>query len=243
MLLPNDLLDYAGSRPHTIRILWIDGGAALAYTYELDMADALPRVAALADLVADVRGGRARLLADDPWRVATNAADAATLPPKYLTLRDQAWAVVADLVRAAPALFDARSRGPLVAACAAAHGVSHPTVYRYLRRYWERGQHPDALLPDYANSGAPGKTRGTNANVKRGRPSKSGAVGLNADAAVRDIIRAAVLRHAAMHPVFSRRAAYRQMIEDYFHARPETAPTYGQFSYWIDRDGDPSQAG
>lgn len=243
MLLPNDLLDYAGSRPHTIRILWIDGGAGLAYTYELDMADALPRAALLADLVGDVRGGRARLLADDPWRVATNAADALKLPPKYLALRDQAWAVVADLVRAAPAVFDARSRGPLVAACAAAYGVSHPTIYRYLRRYWERGQHPDALLPDYANSGAPGKTRAANADVKRGRPSKSGAPGLNADAAMRATIRAAVLRYAAMHTVFSRRAAYRQMIADYFGARPDTAPSYGQFSYWIDRDGDPSQPG
>lgn len=240
MLLRNDLLDYAGSRPHTIRILWIDAAATLAYIYELRLADALPRAVALADLADDVRQGRARLLADDLWRITF---DTARLPPKYLSLRDQAWAVVADLVRAEPALFDARSRGPLVAACAAAHGVSHPTVYRYLRRYWERGQHPDALLPDYANSGAPGRTRGANANVKRGRPSKSGAVGLNADAAVRATIRAAVLRYAAMHPVFSRRAAYRQMIADYFGARPETAPTYGQFSYWIDRDGDPKQAG
>lgn len=240
MLLRNDLLDYAGSRPHTIRILWIDGGATLAYIYELKVADALPRAVALAQLADDVRQGRARLLADDPWRVPV---DAARLPPKYLVLRDQAWAVVADLVRAEPALFDARSRGPLVAACAAAHGVSHPTVYRYLRRYWERGQHPDALLPDYANSGAPGRTRAANADVKRGRPSKSGAVGLNADAAMRATIRAAVLRYAAMHPVFSRRAAYRQMIADYFDARPETAPSYGQFSYWIGRDGDPTQAG
>jgi len=240
MLLRNDLLDYAGSRPHTIRILWIDSGATLAYIYELKVADALPRAVALAQLADDVRQGRARLLADDPWRVPV---DAARLPPKYLVLRDQAWAVVADLVRAEPALFDARSRGPLVAACAAAHGVSHPTVYRYLRRYWERGQHPDALLPDYANSGAPGRTRAANADVKRGRPSKSGAVGLNADAAMRATIRAAVLRYAAMHPVFSRRAAYRQMIADYFDARPETAPSYGQFSYWIDRDGDPTQAG
>ena len=240
MLLRNDLLDYAGNRPHTIRVLWIDSGAALAYTFELGMGDALPRAVALAALVDDVRQGRARLLADDPWRLPI---DAARLPPKYLALRDQAWAVVGALVRAEPALFDARSRGPLVAASAAAHGVSHPTVYRYLRRYLERGQHPDALLPDYANSGAPGKTRGANANVKRGRPSKSGAVGLNADAAMRATIRAAVLRYAAMHPVFSRRAAYRQMIVDYFGARPETAPSYGQFSYWIDRDGEPSAAG
>ena len=31
------------------------------------------------------------------------------------------------------------------------------TIYKYLRRYWQRGQIPNALLPDYRNAGAPGK--------------------------------------------------------------------------------------
>lgn len=236
MLLRNDVLEYAGDRPCRIRILWLDEAHDLAYTYALATAGAFPQPAQLARLVADVRQGRARLLVPDPYRARPGPA---TLPPKYEAVRATAWAILGTLVRAEPALFDARSRGPLVAACCAAHGVSHPTVYRYLRRYWERGQHPDALLPDYANSGARGKTRGVNANVKRGRPSKSGVVGLNADAAMRETMRAAVLRYAATHAVFSRRAAYRQMIEDYFGARPETAPSFGQFSYWIARDGLP----
>jgi putative transposase len=234
MLLRNDLLEYAGEGGHTLRILWIDSAHTQAYTYALGRVGACPRQASLAALVADVQEGRARLLPHDRWRLAI---DPATLPPKYLALRASAWALVSELVRDEPALFDARSRGRLIAACSAAHGVSHPTLYRYLRRYWERGQHPDALLPDYANSGAAGKTRRANAGVKRGRPSKSGAPGLNADAAVRATIRAAAMRYAATHAAFSRRDAYRQMIADYFGASQEAAPTYGQFSYWIDRDG------
>lgn len=240
MLLRNDVLEYTGERPCRIRILWLDEAHNLAYTYALESTGAFPQPAQLATLVADVRQGRARLLAPDPYR--TKPAPA-TLPPKYLTLRAAAWAVVSTLVREEPALFEARSRGPLIAACCETHRVSHPTVYRYLRRYWERGQHPDALLPDYANSGAPGKTRGANANVKRGRPSKSGVIGLNADAAMRETMRAAALRYAAMHAVFSRREAYRQMIEDYFGAHPETAPSFGQFNYWIERDGLPFVSG
>ena len=233
MLLRNDLLEYPGESPRTLRILWTDPELHLAYTYEMGVAGATPCAASFDALIADVRARRARLLPADPYRVAI---DAATLPPKHLALRDRAWDIVETLASAEPAIYEARSRGQLIAACRLEHGVSHPTLYRYLRRYWERGQHPDALLPDYANSGAPGKTRRANADIKRGRPSKSGAPGLNADAALRDTMRAAAMRYAATHDSFSRRAAYRQMLDDYFGASAAAAPSYGQFSYWLDRD-------
>ena len=233
MLLQNDLLEYLGQSPRTLRILWTDPAQRLAYTFEMGVSGASPRAASLDALIADVRERRARLLAADPWRVPI---DPATLPPSHLALRDRAWDIVKALARAEPAIYETRARGQLIAACRLEHGVSHPTLYRYLRRYWERGQHPDALLPDYANSGAPGKTRRANADIKRGRPSKSGAPGLNADAALRDTMRAAAMRYAATHDSFSRRAAYRQMLDDYFGASGTTAPSYGQFSYWLDRD-------
>lgn len=233
MLLRNDLLEYAGERPRTLRILWIDPAQRLAYTFETGASNAMPCAAALDALIDDVQARRARLLPLDPWRAAP---DPATLPSNYLALRERAWAIVGSLTRAEPAIFAAATRGPLVAACCLAHGVSHPTIYRYLRRYWERGQHPDALLPDYANSGAPGKTRRVTAGVKRGRPSTSGKPGINADATLRATMRAAAMRYAAIHDSFSRRAAYRQMIDEYFGANRHAAPSYGQFSYWLDRD-------
>jgi hypothetical protein len=233
MLFRNDLLEYLEEPPRTLRILYIDPVRRLAYTYAMGAASASPEAALLDALIADVRAQRARLLPVDAGRVPI---DPATLPPTYLALRDRAWDIVQALTRAEPAIYKARSRGRLIAACSLEFGVSHPTLYRYLRRYWERGQHPDALLPDYANSGAPGKTRRANAGVKRGRPSKSGRPGLNADAALRDTIRAAAVRYAATHERFSRRAAYRQMLDDYFGAAGNPIPSYGQFSYWLDRD-------
>jgi hypothetical protein len=145
---------------------------------------------------ADVRERRAQLLLIDPCRVH---ADTASLPPRHLEVRARAWQIVSALTRDEPAIYQARTRGRMVQACSEQHSVSHPSIYRYLRRYWERGQNADALLPDYGNSGAPGKTRGSSANVKRGRPRKSGAAGLNADAAIRDTFRAAVARYAATH--------------------------------------------
>ena len=58
---------------------------------------------------------------------------------------------------------------------------------------------------------------------------------------MRATFRAAVARYTATHPEFSRRAAYRQMLQDYYRDRPPAdLPSFGQFSYWLDKDGAPS---
>ncbi|MDB5909952.1 MAG: hypothetical protein JWP34_4066 [Massilia sp.] len=235
MLLRNDVLEYGAPGLHAVRILWIDACQSVAYTIELNARAAQPRMALVRDLVDDVQARRARLLLIDPY--AARAAQPA-LPQKYLEVRARGWEVVSALASSEPAIYQPRQRGKMVQQYSALHGVSHPTIYRYLRRYWERGQTPDALLPDYGNSGARGKTRGASADVKRGRPRKSGGhPGLNADPEIRKTFRAAVARYAATHSEFSRRAAYRQMIEDFFQDRDaELLPTFGQFNYWIEKD-------
>lgn len=238
MFLPNDVIQYAAP-VRTIRVLWIAPDRVLAYTFELGMPHSQPRAIALALLADDVLARRARLLPDDPYAAPPPPA---ALPPKHRALQAKAWDIVASLHAHVPALYLPRERAALAAACAAQHGVSRPSVLRYLRRFWERGQTIAALLPDYGNSGARGKTRAVRAGVKRGRPRKSGDhPGLNTDAALRATFRAAVARYTALHAAFSRRAAYRQMLRDYFPDRPPAElPSFGQFSYWLDKDGAPS---
>ncbi|MES2321536.1 MAG: hypothetical protein V4633_04680 [Pseudomonadota bacterium] len=235
MLLRNDVLEYTLPHPHTVRILWVDSTGTIAYTYELNASRATPQLATMQTLVDDVREQRATLLLIDPCAADD---DTAGLPPRHLALRDRAFAIVSALCEHEPAIYQPRARGQLVTRLSELHGVSYPSVYRYLRRFWERGQTINALLPDYGNSGAPGKTRRANADIKRGRPRKSGAhPGLNADPAIRGTFRTAVARYAATHAAFSRRGAYRQMIEDFFKARDaEALQTFGQFNYWIEKD-------
>lgn len=239
MFLPNDVIQYAGP-VRTIRVLWIDRQRAQAYTFELGLAHSQPRVYALATLVEDVQEGRARLLLHDPYAAPPPPP---LLPQKYRDLQNKAWDIVSALQAQVPGLYQPRERALMVARCAEEYGVSRPSVLRYLRRFWERGQTVDALLPDYSNSGARGKTRGASVGVKRGRPRKSGDhPGLNTDADMRATFRAAVARYAATHPEFSRRAAYRQMLADYYHGHaPGAVPTFGQFNYWLDKDGAPPQ--
>jgi hypothetical protein len=235
MLIRNDLLHYAAPRPRTIRILWIDAAQKIAYTFELNAKSAHPQIATLSSLVEDVRQQRAHLLLVDPYLVQADPDD---LPASHLQLQARAWNIVSTLVTEQPAIFQPSTRGGMVLRHAQLHGVSYPSIYRYLRRYWERGQNANALLPDYKNSGARGKTRSANPDVKRGRPRKGeGHPGMNACDDVRGTFRDAVARYAAAHARFSRRGAYRQMIEDFFTDKaPDATPTFGQFNYWIEKD-------
>jgi hypothetical protein len=234
MLLPNDVLRHAAHGGKLLRVLWIDDQREVAFTFELGCKTALPQPARVLMLEADVHARRLDLLLLDP-----SAAPPRPAPrPRHLELQATAWDVIAPLVERPPGIFSPRERARLLAERAEATGVTRSTILRYLRRYWARGQTMAALLPDYANSGAPGKTRAANAAIKRGRPRKPGSdPGLNADLAIRATFRAAVQRYAATHVEFSRRGAYQQMLEDFFREREaEAVPTFGQFKYWIEKD-------
>jgi hypothetical protein len=254
MLLRNDLLQYRQPSPRTVRVLWIAPDQSHAYVYDVAARSADVELVQLSVLLADLRAGHASVLPADPYLMVVSQE---MLPAKYLQLRARAWDIIAPLVAQEPAIYDARQRGQMIARATAEHQVSHPTIYRYLRRYWQRGQTPNALLPDYCNSGGKGKVRQSSAGIKRGRPRKNGAdegPGLNADEEIRRIFRVAIARYAAGHDKFSRLGAYQQMLEEFFIERRIDAatgrvqatplrraamlPTFGQFNYWLDHDDD-----
>jgi hypothetical protein len=237
MFLPNDVIQYTAPRC-LLRVLCVERERGIVHVFELGMPHSLPRSVPNHVLADDVRESRAHLLLQDPY--AAPAAPPA-LPQKHRDLQARAWKIVSCLQAQSPALYDPRKRPAMVASCAAEHGVSRASVLRWLRRFWERGQRIEALLPDYANSGARGKTRSANSGVKRGRPRKSdGHAGLNVDDATRAIFRIAVARYLAAHPgtALMRRGAYRKMLDDFYGGRAlAETPSFGQFSYWLDKDG------
>ncbi|MGB9992470.1 Mu transposase C-terminal domain-containing protein [Massilia sp. SM-13] len=255
MLSRNDLIELAVPRRRVLRILWIDPARTVAYAFDVHARSSDAELLSLASLQADLDEGRAHRLEEDPFTVLVNQD---LLPPKHLQLRDRAWSIIRDLACMEPAIYQPRKRGPLIADYAGRHGFSHPTLYRYLRRYWQRGMTPNALLPDYANSGARGKTRRSSEGVKRGRPRKHGAApGVNVGDGMRRIFRVAAASYSAAQGRFSRRAVYEAMVRDFFsrpsvdhetrrirrEAGADAVPTFGQFSYWLTQDGVPGQPG
>lgn len=254
MLLRNDLLEYVEPEAKTIRILWIHPEKPMVFVIDVNASDAVPEPVQQQALQCDLQSGRARLLPDDPYFSITEES---TVPEKFKQRRDRAWKIVADMVHDEPRIYYATNRAKRVAECIEAGLSTKPTVYLYLRRYWQRGQTPNALLPDYAKSGGKGKTRQCRADIKRGRPRKLGNFpGLNITEDIRKVFRVAVTRFYATQSKFTLRGAYDQMIKDFFCERtinPETGgvthspnvdmaatgfPTFGQFNYWLEQDND-----
>jgi hypothetical protein len=216
MLIRNDVLLYAGPSSRAVRILWVDPSQTMTFTFALGVPGAWPTLTPLRLLEADVQNRRARLLLQDPY-----AAKAPTAAPTLaqLAARERASGVIGALMSSSTAVFSAQERRRMVADVAAANGLSASTVHRYLRRYWEGGQTPDALWPE--DVAAPDTRRRS----------------AHAEPEVRSTFRMAVTRYASTHDAFSRRAAYRQMLEDFYPERTiDALPTFGQFNYWIDKD-------
>lgn len=103
---------------------------------------------------------------EDPYEYVQNL-----LPEeksKEAIIRDKNYVVIAPLVED-PEFYIKKVRTKHIAEILAAGEVSRPYLYKLMRRYWQRGQTPNALLPDYKNSGAKGKKR-TAKDKKLGRP-------------------------------------------------------------------------
>ncbi len=254
MLLRNDLLEYVDPETKTIRVLWIHPENPVAFIIDVDEKDAVPELIQQQALQSDLYSGRARLLTGDPY---LSLVEESALPEKHKQRRNNAWKIIADLVCNEPNIYYATYRSKRVADCVEAGLATRPTLYLYLRRYWQRGQTPNALLPDYENSGGKGKTRQACADKKRGRPRKYGDMpGINVTEEIRQVFRVSVTRYYATQTKFTLRGAYDQMIADFFcdhtidhesglvtHSQNVDMavrgfPSFWQFSYWLEQDND-----
>lgn len=108
-------------------------------------------------------------------RELTNAFDEEILvrkpdPYEYLAYENPKVGSIAktkqenNLVLIHPIISDQQTFSPNVRSARinqtiAEHATTKQTLYRLLRRYWQRGQTANALLPDFKNSGGKGKNR------------------------------------------------------------------------------------
>lgn len=170
--------------------------------------------------------------------------------------RDRAWNAIQPLVEThVPAIFMRQERGKLVAARAKEVGTSKTTLYGYLRRYWQGGQTPNALIPDFNVCGAPGKER-HDRGQKRGRPQVQGqSQGVNVTPQMRELFRKGIRRFYESGESRSLRDAYQRTLEHYFNRGyviqdgvrvpilppANEMPTFWQFEYWYYKDRDLSR--
>ena len=202
----------------------------------LDNEKAMPRVVLLRDLISAF-DDESLTRADDPF---SNLAY--EVPEKGSTAqikRDGCFELIKDIV------FDSSSYDPHVRASKINKLItegrsSKPTLYKLLRRYWQRGQTPNALLPDYKNSGAKGKKRKGEGN-KLGRPRKyTPGVGAVVDDQVERLFRTVIDRYLLKDrgvsiPYTHRRFA--ELYKNYYPDIPESEiPTKWQMLHFYKRE-------
>lgn len=85
--------------------------------------------------------------------------------------RDEAYQTIIPLLNSGRALFDKKERNKIIDMIVRDTGRPRLYVTRNLRRYWQRGLSPNALVPDYDHCGGKGKAR-RNVSNKLGRTRK-----------------------------------------------------------------------
>ena len=231
MLRVNEILKHDGVLYRVLQIaadqiVWID----------MKANSALPTIIFLEELTNAIDNG---LLSreSDPYDflAVTAIKQGSTAQIK----RDQNFGCIREMVNNS-ACFDPSFRSKKIEEICSSTGITKVTIYKLLRRYWQRGQTPNSLLPDYKNSGAKGKKRIASTN-KLGRPRKhTPGVGAIVDETVERLFRIAIERHVLTTKEKSFPYAHRRFIDiykAYFPATPECEmPSLGQMRYFFNRE-------
>lgn len=208
------------------QVVWID----------VQDSKALPAVVFFRDL-QKAMDDEALVRAKDPYEALAFAA-----PEKgsiAQVKRDKNYELVRAIV-SDPLFYDPKVRGAKINELVTSRGVSKSNLYKLLRRYWQRGQTPNALLPHYKNSGGKGKKRKANGK-KLGRPrTVSPGIGALIDEETERLFRIAIDKHFLTDKGNDLPYVYRRFVtlfKNYFpDAEDSELPTKWQLQHFYNRE-------
>lgn len=234
-LIVNQLIEWVGDdqpQSRCERILWLDPSAAEVVTIDVDDPKAWPVRHRQTEILTALERGDLRLLAVDPYSCLAQPEH--QLKATHKQHRDQSWAIIAPLIAANdPRIFNYRVRHSPVHTRALETRKRKSAVYDALRRYWQRGQTRNALLPLFFKCGWKNESDdkgekkirrrrdGKPAQKKMGRPTRlkndGESVGINIDDDVLRRLRRGINRHYNARDNKSLKKAYELTIKDLFH--------------------------
>jgi putative transposase len=171
--LENTLLEWqtAEEQVQIDRVLWGEPNGEGIWLIRITDPNALPRRVSRAELESRMTAGDLRTLDGDPFAKLHRRED--EIPEKHRKIRDRAWQIIEPLLNLpAGDIFKPEVRARVINEICSRNAISRKTPYKYLRKYWCRGQTQNSLLPDYPNCGGRQKERRCS-EIKRGRPSKT----------------------------------------------------------------------
>lgn len=205
----------------SIESLWI---------INIDDINAWPELIEIADLEEQLACNEA-IFIDDP--ITLHMPEQGSIQE---IKRDEAITVLRSILSTKLDLFYKNTRNKLIRNAEELSGKRRIYVVRNLRRYWQRGCCPNALVPDYHLSGGKGKPRRNIENKPGRKRTTSDGVGAIVDETVVDIFKLSIDGFFIKNDKLSLTDAYTKAIsifksQDIF-ADPTTIPTLRQFKYF-----------
>lgn len=236
------------SNGQCFRILWIDEGNLLTFLIEVTEKKALPFSLTIKEVSQNMMDG---LFIKIDSLEESFYVESSNIPEKQLMQRDKAWSLIKDLVVNEPDIYQKDKRGKLITDFVSRGTGTKLTIYKYLRRYWQRGKTINSLLPDYYKSGGKGKER-MSSEKKRGRPRITNSVGINVTDETKTIFRKAIKKYYQSSKKNTLVYTYKMMIKEFYSedTRYENGvkhiiikdensiPTLRQLRYWFKKEFD-----
>lgn len=237
MLNVNDLIKWVD---HEIveRVLWSDG--ILVALIEIKDENALPYLKRVSEINKAFEKFEVKKIFEDPY---IRIVDEEELSATEKSIREKSWETIKPLVHEdnEPAIYYRSSRGRLIESIIKDKKSTKKTIYKILRRYWQRGKTKNALIPDYNKSGGRGKTKKVGLK-KRGRPRKydNSFSGVNIDEKAREIFRKTFKKYYLTDLEDSIAKVHTLMIRDYYSEKIDSGeyPSLTQFKYWCEKESD-----
>ncbi|MED4534175.1 Mu transposase C-terminal domain-containing protein [Metabacillus fastidiosus] len=229
------------------RILWIDNESQYIYLIDVHDSKALPFLRDVQDVIEEIVQDQLQKNRDFIF----TSKSPNLLTDKEKALRNLAWDCIKDIVDEEPHIYIPEKRGPLIQEILQKKDVTKMTIYKYLRKYWQKGKNIDTLIPNYINCGGRGKSKNSS-DKKRGRPAKlpDEATQINVDENIRRIFHVALVKYYLNKKNNKLTVAYKLMIreffaDDYYYedgvkkviiADRSQIPSFRQFRYWYEKD-------
>ena len=215
-LFPNCLFKRVGDSGPVERLLWVSANGAVCYCIATDGKRAWPVPADYGALKAAVSAGKVVVLDNDELAASLRLENMLTEHQKELMA--SSYLAIKDLVEdPARSIFDRQQSGKLIRQAAQKANVSLTTIYKQLRRYWQRGQTSWALQPDLHRCGGAGKPHAAG-TVKLGRPTLDGKqLGVNATAEIQNVFRDGIEKFVVETRTLTRLRHVREIVEVFDH--------------------------
>ncbi|TAK12359.1 MAG: hypothetical protein EPO32_08695 [Anaerolineae bacterium] len=156
----NEVFEIVGEE-RNFRILAIPNREQLVFI-DINDPSALPSWRSISELSSLIERDIAKIV-PDPYAYLSHKRDE-DLSEASKRKRATAWKSIESLVKTPSGdpnylIFDPISRGEMIRSAIERDKSVKPTLYKWLRRWLQRGQILNALLPDYSKSGGKGKQR------------------------------------------------------------------------------------